>query len=314
MPNNEKPYFCRESFPDPFLFQSPLVTIEIVTWNRKEKLYRCIESAVSQKYPNFNILVIDNASTDNTSEMVAREFPCVSLVHAGRNRGCPSARNLGFSHCRGKYIYMLDDDGWLDPDAVAYAVSRAESDAAIGVVMSRVHELEEGKIVRGRLDYFQQFVFLSSFGGGCSLIRREVLEKVGAFPDDFFGQAEESDLALRMLDAGYFCCLEPASVMYHAPSPDGRNKKTAVFYALRNSNCTGLRHWPFPWCVLRPLVNFYHAFRFMITMRYPRLPLEIIYTLAADLFHLHYLRQPVTYRAWSLYRRLQRFPSCIRPE
>jgi len=293
--------------------QPPRVTIEIVTWNRKDELFRCLESALAQTHPHCEIVVVDNASTDGTSDMVTREFPTVRLVHAGRNLGCPSARNLGFAHCRGQYIYMLDDDGWLERDAVELAVRRAEADPSIGVVMSRIHEFEAGRIVGLRPEQMDQSVFLSVFSGGCSLLRREVLEKVGAFPDDFFRQAEESDLALRMLDAGYFCCLEPASVMYHAPSPIGRNNKAAMFYSLRNTNRTGLRLWPFPWCVLRPLVNLYHASRLMCSMRYPMLPLEVFGALVSDLCHLPGHRKPVTRRAWSLFQRLQRQPSLVRP-
>ena len=293
--------------------QPPLVTIEIVTWNRKDELFRCLESALAQTHPHCEIVVVDNASTDGTPDMVACEFPQVRLVHAGRNLGCPSGRNLGFAHCRGKYIYMLDDDGWLERDAVELAVRRAEADPSIGVVMSRIHEFEEGRIVGQRPAKLDTSVFLSVFSGGCSLLRHEVLEKVGAFPDDFFRQAEESDLALRMLDAGYFCCLEPASVMYHAPSQIGRNNKAAMFYSLRNTNRTGLRLWPFPWCVLRPFVNLYHACRFMFTLRYPMLPVEIFSALVSDLCHLHGRRRPVTRRAWSLFQKLQRHPSMVRP-
>jgi len=291
----------------------PLVSIEIVTWNRKAELSRCLESVRAQTYPQCEIVVVDNASTDGTAELVASAFPEVRLVRAGTNLGCPSGRNLGFPHCRGQYIYMLDDDGWLERDAIERAVCRAEADASIGVVMSRIHEMEAERVVRRRPEHLENVVYLPVFSGGCSLLRREVLEKVGTFPDDFFRQGEESDLALRMLDAGYFCCLEPASVMFHAPSPTGRNSKAFAFYTLRNTNRTGLRLWPFPWCVLRPLVNFYHAFRFMVMLRYLTLPLEVFGALILDVIRLTGHRRPVTRRAWSLFRQLQREPSPIRP-
>ena len=149
--------------------------------------------------------------------------------------------------------------------------------------------------------------------GGCSLIRRSVLAAAGVFPEDFFRQAEESDLALRMLDAGFFCFLEPTSVMYHSPSPAGRNSKATIFYTLRNTNRTGLRLWPFPWCFARPLLNLFHAFRFSISMRYFTLPAEVLGTLLQDLRRLPGQRKPVTRRAYSLFRRLQKQPSCCRP-
>jgi hypothetical protein len=292
---------------------APLVSIQIVTWNRRDELFRCLESAFVQTWPNCEVVVVDNASTDGTADMVAQEFPRARLVHSDKNLGCPSGRNLGFAHCHGKYIYMLDDDGWLERDAVELAVRRAESDRSIGVVMSRIHEFADGRIVRRRPDNLDKLVYLPEFSGGCSLIRREVLEKVGAFPEDFFRQAEESDLALRMIDAGYFCCLEPSSVMYHAPSETGRNSRVQIFYSLRNTNRTGLRLWPFPWCAFRPLVNLAYALRFMVSLRYLRLPLEILRDLIDDLRHLPGRRHPVSRKAYALFRKLHRHPSFSRP-
>jgi GT2 family glycosyltransferase len=292
---------------------SPLVSILIVTWNRRRDLSRSIESALGQSYPNIEVVVVDNASTDGTAEMVALDFPQVHLVRSATNLGCPSGRNLGFAHCRGTYIYMLDDDGWLKKDAIELAVRRAETDDAIGVVMSRIYEFEDGRIIRHRPVNLDQSVYLAGFSGGCSLIRRSALKAAGYFPEDFFRQAEESDLALRMLDAGYFCLLEPASVMYHAPSPVGRDSKAFIFYSLRNTNRTGLRLWPFPWCAIRPLVNLFHSFRFMIRMRYFTLPAEILSHLIRDLRKLPGQRKPVTRRAYSLFRQLQKQPSFKRP-
>lgn len=291
----------------------PLVSIQIVTRNRKDELARCLKSALAQTWANCEIVVVDNASADGTAGMVARDYPQVHLVRSDKNLGCPSGRNFGFTHCRGKYVYMLDDDGWLKEDAVELAVRRAEADACIGVVMSRIHEYEDGRVVRQRPPGLDQSVYQAGFSGGCSLVRRSALDAAGIFPEDFFRQAEEGDLALRMLDAGYFCFLETASVMYHAPSIVGRNRKAFIFYNLRNSTRTGLRLWPFPWCVLRPVVNLFHAFRFMITMRHPTLPVEVLKSLFIDLIKLPGQRRPVSRTAYARFRELQKQPSCARP-
>lgn len=291
----------------------PLVSILIVTWNRRHELARSIDSALALTYPNTEIVVVDNASTDATADMVATNYPTVRLIRSSRNLGCPSGRNLGFNHCHGQYIYMLDDDGWLAPDAVEVSVRRAEADETLGVVMSRIHELEDGKSVQKRPADLDESVYLSCFIGCCSLVRRSALEAAGFFPEDFFRQAEESDLALRMLDAGYFCFLEPASVMYHAPSPVGRDRKAFIFYTLRNTNRTGLRLWPFPWCVLRPVVNLFHAFRFMMIMRHLTLPVEVLKSLFIDLIKLPGQRRPVSRTTYARFRELQKQPSCTRP-
>lgn len=291
----------------------PLVSIQIVTWNRQRELPRAIESALAQSYANTEIVVVDNASTDGTAALVRERFPQIKLVVAERNLGCPSGRNFGFRHCRGKYIYCLDDDGWLKPDAVELAVRRADSDPRIAVVMSRIHESENGCLVRTLPENRDQPVYQASFCGGCSLLRRAALEEVGGFPDDFFRQAEEEDLAIRLLDAGWFCFLEPTSIMCHAPSQVGRSPKTFLYYGLRNTNKTGLRVWSFPWCILRPLVNLGHSFRFMITQRHLALPALIFGSLLRDLLTLPSRRRPVSARTNELFFRLGKQPSLSQP-
>ncbi len=291
----------------------PLVSILIVTWNRREALRRSIESAFAQSHPAIEVVVVDNASSDGSAEEVRREFPQANLVVSDRNLGCPSGRNLGFRHCHGEFIYCLDDDGWLKPDAVEQAVRRAKSDPRLAVVMSRIHETTAGGVVRQLPEHRNEPVYQASFCGGCSLIRRAAIEQVGAFPEDFFRQAEEEDLAIRLLDAGWFCFLEPQSIMFHAPSPVGRNSKAFLYYGLRNTNKTGLRVWSFPWCVLRPLMNLAHALRLMFTHRHLTLPLLVLSSLIRDLAALPGQRHPVSPRTNELFLRLVKAPTTSRP-
>ncbi len=291
----------------------PLVSILIVTWNRRPDLARAIESALNQTWSSIEVVVMDNASTDGTATLVRERFPQVKLVQAPRNLGCPSGRNFGFRQCLGDFIYCLDDDGWLKPDAIEIAVRRAQSEPRIAVVMSRIHETSGDGSVRRLPEEREQPVYQASFCGGCSLIRREAIDQVGAFPEDFFRQAEEEDLAIRLLDAGWFCFLEPQSIMFHAPSPVGRNSKTFLFYGLRNTNKTGLRVWSFPWCALRPLVNLWHSFRFMFTHRYASLPFLVLFNLARDLVSLPGRRSPVSAKTNELFFRLGKRPTAIRP-
>lgn len=287
----------------------PLVSILILTWNRRQEVERAIESAVGQAYPRTEVVVVDNGSSDGTPEFIADRFPGVRLIALSDNVGCPSGRNIGFRHCAGKYIYQLDDDGWLASDAVAVAVARAELDPAIAVVMSRIHEWEGDRVVRKRPLGIEQAVFLPHFSGGCSMIRRDVIERLGAYPDDFFRQGEESDLALRLLDHGYLCAFEPSSVMFHRPSALGRSTKLSLYYTLRNTNKTGLRLWPMPWCWLRPIVNMWHAVRGAVTWGYWALPVLVLRELVKDVAALHATRAPVSRRAYRTYRELQARPS-----
>src|SRR5262249_42109576 len=178
--------------------RTPLVSILIVTWNRRDEVVRSIRSALAQTWANKEVVVVDNASTDGTADLVQQEFPELRLVRSEVNLGCPSGRNFGLQHCAGEYIYMLDDDGWLQEDAVEKCVRRAEADPSIAVVMSRIHEVQDGKVWREYPAEQTEAGYRADFSGGCSLVRRAALDLAGVFPEDFVRQGEETDLALRL--------------------------------------------------------------------------------------------------------------------
>lgn len=291
---------------------SPPVSVLIVTWNRREDLLRSVESALAQTYPNLEVVVLDNASTDGSAEAVRSRFPDVRVICSDKNLGCPSGRNLGIVNCRGEYIYQLDDDGWLAPDAVEKSVRAMQADPEIAVVMSAIHEVEGEKVVRVQPPVDHP-VYRHSFIGCCSMLRKSALDKVGLFPDDYWRQMEENHLALRLLDAGYYCYLQPESVMYHRPSPVGRDTSKFFYYDMRNINRTAMRLWPFPWCALKIANNFRHAAAFAVRRLKPLMPLKLLVRLIADLLALPGRRKPVRRDTLRLYRGLLKQPRETKP-
>jgi GT2 family glycosyltransferase len=291
--------------------KKPLVSVLIVTWNRRTALEQAILSVLQQDYPSLEIIVVDNASSDGTADMVRTDFPEVRLLSADKNLGCPSGRNLGIAHCNGDYAYLLDDDGILERNAISLAVGRAESNPSLGVVLSARIEANESDL---RTLPGQHPVYQASFIGCCALIRTAALRQIGLFPDDFFRQAEEEDLAIRMLDAGWYCFLEPRSVMHHARNGIGRDQKEFNFFSIRNTTKTGLRIWPFPYNVARIAVNTYRGIRFFLLQgdlrRFFRLAAEFL----NDLGRLYGTRRAVSIRTMRLFRRLQKYPSAHLPE
>jgi len=290
----------------------PLVSILIVTRNRRRDLVRAIRSALLQDYPRCEVVVVDNASSDGTAEMVRQDFSEVRLICSHKNLGCPSGRNLGFVNCRGKYIFLLDDDGWLEENALDVSVKRAEADESLAVVLSAIHE-EDHDAVRIRPEGNVP-MYINSFVGCCALIRREALLQVGLFPDDFFRQAEEEDLAIRLLDAGWFCFFEPQSIMYHSQSVVGRDLKAFEYYSIRNTTKTALRLWPFPYNVARVLVNGLHGFRILFTRGDLRTFVRLSMNLFHDVLYLKGKRRPVGIKTLRLFMHLQKYPSRNRPK
>jgi GT2 family glycosyltransferase len=170
--------------------------------------------------------------------------------------------------------------------------------------MSKILVSKDGEIIGSRPENMDRSQFIASFTGCCSMLRKQSLEIVGVYPNDFFRQGEESCLALRLLDEDYYCFLEVESIMYHEPSPVGRNLNTFMYYELRNKNKTALRYWPFPWAVIRPLSVALTAFVYGLRSNYLTLP----FILAADFFrelkNIPSLRKPVKTETYIQYRKL----------
>jgi len=293
-------------------FQKGMVSVLIVTWNRKDELIRCINSALTQSYRNVEIVIVDNGSTDGTGDMVNEKYPDVLLVRSPANLGCPLGRNLGFANCRGEFIYCLDDDGWLKPDALEVAVSKIRTDEQIAVVQSQIHEMD-GEDVRTIRPPYTESLYVNCFSGGCSLFRKEMLDNVGYYPEDFVRQAEEEDLALRFMNAGYFCVFEPASIMFHASSPLGRNDMKNYYYTLRNTLKIGLRRWPAPWNILRVIKIIGYSIKCMVQGRSLAMPILISGSLLTELLSLKTKRSPVKSDVFNMYIQLKKRPSPRKP-
>lgn len=215
-----------------------LVTIAILTWNRLSEVERAVRSALAQTYKPIEVLVVDSASSDGTADALEQRYPTVKVYRLHRNFGCPEGRNIAFANAKGDYIFCLDDDGWLPPDTVEHCVELFSKDAAVGVVTCRILAPGEQPSVMGA----QKTVHV--FNGGASMIRRAVLERAGYYPSDFVRQAEESDLALRVLDAGFKLVYTDGAVMFHAPSTINRDRGRFMYYGCRNELFTVVRLYP----------------------------------------------------------------------
>src|SRR5690606_37509019 len=100
---------------------TPLISIQILNWNRAQETQRAIKSALNQTYKNTEIIVVDNGSDDNSVELTKENFPDIKIIQLDKNYGCAGGRNRGIPYCRGEYIFYLDNDGVLHEDAVANA-------------------------------------------------------------------------------------------------------------------------------------------------------------------------------------------------
>jgi len=213
------------------------VLIVIVNFNSSEYGGDCFYSLKKINYPSdsYKILIIDNASTDNSLEFIRQNFSQFEIIRNNKNLGFASANNQGCSYALANnfdYIYLLNQDTVVTPNFLQVAVSVAESNQVIGAVQSKLL-LPDGRInsLGNDLHYLgfgfcrdykqadhrasAQTVEINFASAAGALYRLSALKQVGLFDQDFFLYHEDSDLSWRLKLAGYSVILALNSVVIH---------------------------------------------------------------------------------------------------
>ena len=208
----------------------PLVSIVIVTWNRRDDLLETIQSIYDQPYQPFEIVVADNGSTDGTVEAVRQRYPAVKWVLIGRNLGVSGGRNAGVTAASGSILFFLDSDASLPPQTLETVVRVFNERAEIGVVACRVlnahtGELDPfgGKIFAERDAGIHERAFLSYAFSECGCaFRTSVFNAVDGFWNELRFGREGEEMALRVWGAGQQILYYPDAFVWHRASPNKR--------------------------------------------------------------------------------------------
>ena len=250
-----------------------LASIILLSYNSMDDLAECIPSLEKQTYANYEIIIVDNASTDDTSEFVRTNYPNIRFVDAGSNLGYPAGNNLGFQNADGEYIVILNPDTVAEPDWLEELITPFEENPEIGLTTSKILIYGKKDIINTcgnsihytGLDFCRGLYEQSSSPSyakpeevgaisGCSFaIRREVFEELGGFDPDFFLYLEDVDLSWRARLMGHRIQFVPDSVVYHKFQLSIAPWKE--FYLERNRYLVLLKN-----CSLRMLVLMIPAF------------------------------------------------------
>jgi|TARA_Y100000310_G_scaffold201831_1_gene201920 hypothetical protein len=219
----------------------PLVSVVIPHWNGIEVLAECLESLYKSSYPNMEVVVVDNASTDGSPEWIVANHGKVNLVRCRENRGYAGGCNLGAEYASGDYLLFLNNDTVHTPDWIELLVATLEKNRGVAAVQPKILNYFEKELfdyaggsggqmdilcfpfARGRLFLTREEdsgqyddetdIFWAS--GTAFLVRKSVFEEVGGFDETFFAHQEEIDLQWRIHLAGLDVVVNPASVVYH---------------------------------------------------------------------------------------------------
>jgi GT2 family glycosyltransferase len=217
----------------------PIVSFVISTYNRRDVLLHTLRrlSACGMAREALEILVIDNASTDRTADVVAAQYPDVRLVRLSQNRGS-CAKNIGIELARGQFVVFLDDDSYPQPGAIPRMIEHFRRQPSLGAAVFQV-ELSDGS--RECSAYPDVFI-------GCGTgFRRDALLLAGGLPDDFFMQAEEYDLSLRLLQGGWEIRSFDDLCVWHLKTPTARRHFRTMRLDVRNNLTVALRYLPRDW-------------------------------------------------------------------
>jgi GT2 family glycosyltransferase len=252
--------------PEPF-HQNTLISVVIVNWNRKELLRKCLGSLTLQTGVPFETIVVDNGSVDDSAEMAEMEFGA-RVIRNLENRGFCAANNQGIAVSRGCFIALLNNDAEAEPGWLAALYRACMKRHDVGMAASKILVWEDP----GRIDKAGHLIFPDGqnrgrgsgatdrgqfeaeeevlWPDGCAgMYRKEMLEAIGGFDEDFFAYGDDAELGLRARIAGWKCIYAPnAVVRHHRGSTMG--KASARRLALIERNRVLLAAKLFPWSLL----------------------------------------------------------------
>jgi GT2 family glycosyltransferase len=246
-PHRERPDV---SSPEP-----PLLSVVIVNWNTRALLHACLQSV--RRAPagrEAEIIVVDNASSDGSLDMVRSEFPAVRVIANAENLGFARANNLAIPTCRGRYVMLLNSDTVV-PDGALHGLlefmERHPRAAAAGPRLTDergVPQVMAAGYLPTLATAFSYFFFLSRvlpdvfrglsltpgrpgsgprrvewLTGACLLVRRNVFQRLGGLPEDYFMYVEDIDFCQRMVKAGYELYTVPSVDVVHIGGASGRD-------------------------------------------------------------------------------------------
>ena len=212
------------------------VAVVIVSWNGRDHLRPCLHALATQTYPNLKVVVVDNASTDGSPELVRNEFPQVQVIQSSKNLGFAAANNLAIRATNTPFVATLNNDTVVDPTWLQALVETAESGPGVGSVASRMVFAHAPEVMNSSgIAIDPVGIAWDRWGGypasmatepgevfgacaGAALYRREMLDDVGLFSERFFAYLEDVDLSWRARLRRWRCLYAPDALVRHAHS------------------------------------------------------------------------------------------------
>lgn len=244
-----------------------LASLIILNYNGKKDTLEFLESLKKTNYPNYETIVVDNASVDGSVKSIRKNFPNVRIVQNKENLGVAGGKNSGIKVTKGDYIVFLDNDTYAnDPNWLSELVKAAESDKKIGIAGIMLMDYKRPDIIqrsyvkevngiselmtnicgspipfplhlmykRNEKDVEQYTKIEDIKDTGYSIVKREVIKNIGEFDEKLFCYFEDTDFCYRAKKAGYRVVLAPAARLLHKGSSTAKHGYFAIYQSYKN--------------------------------------------------------------------------------
>jgi GT2 family glycosyltransferase len=254
------------------------ITVVVLNWNSYEMTAKCIRSLQATYGPDFEILVVDNGSTDGSVKMLPQEFPRIVVLPQQRNLGFAAGCNVGIRHALAndaEYVLLLNNDTFAAPDFIREMLATIESDPRIGAVCPKIYFADEPEMIwyagadfslwtgtakhrgwkevdRGQFDRQQE---ITQATGCAMLVRCSALRDVGLLDEQFWAYAEDLDWSVRFVKGGYRLAFAPKASVWHCcgatavKSMGAGSQVIRQFFSTRNMVLVARKHlrwWQIP--------------------------------------------------------------------
>lgn len=257
----------------------PKISIIVLNWNNFKDTKECLESLGKISYQNYEIIVVDNGSIDGSGKEIQKMFPQYTYIYNDSNLGFTGGTNIGMKYAleRGTdYIFFINNDMIVDEGFLEPLVEIMKNERAGLVGPATYHYFQRDKVCSAgiHLNFWKTKIKDYKFTektrevdalGGCFLIKKQVIDKIGCFYEPYFFNFDEFDYCFQTRKAGFRIFCEPKSKIWHKIGGTvNKIPATATYYYYRNRLLFVKRNFPFylryPLCLYW---NLFLMFRFI---------------------------------------------------
>lgn len=260
-----------------------MISIVILNWNGKKITEECLNSIKKQTFKNYEIILVDNASTDGSLEYLKKKFPKISLIQNKENYGYAKGNNIGIKKAKGEWILILNNDIILDKNFLKELDKHKNKADILG---TKNYFYDKPKIIWAIGSKFNKFTMRANLiankmqdskeidkmkidhaVGSVMLVNKKVFEKAGHLNEDYFVYFEETEFQLRAQEHGFKISWIPSAKLWHKVgfSTGGGRTPLSAYYLTRNRAYTIKKHSKYkiiayPYWILEVLARLIYGF------------------------------------------------------